>query len=181
MLQLIPFILKIGELKITVRSGWKKAGVEKSESVADHSWRLAVMSMIIGKHLKVDTDRLIKMALIDDLAESITGDLISGPDKTITREEKIKKEAVALKEIFKGLKSKEEYLQLWDEAQKGLTRESKILKELDKLEMAFQALEYEKENGESKKFDQFWQTADNHIKNTYLKKILRELLLQRKS
>ena len=75
------FLRMAAGLKKIPRQGWiDKAGISESvdpESVADHSnqYSVAVMAMLFGDNAKMDTCKMIRMALLHDIAESITGDL----------------------------------------------------------------------------------------------------------
>ena len=72
---LFDFFYIVLELKKTPRKGWKeKIDVLHPESVADHSFSAAVMAMIFSDLKKLDTEKMLKMALLHDLSESITGD-----------------------------------------------------------------------------------------------------------
>jgi len=93
------FFQKVLELKNVPRQGWKeKLEIDNPESVADHSYSTTVLSMILSDMKGLDTEKIIRMALLHDLAESITGDII--PDH-ITKNEKITKENHAIKQILK--------------------------------------------------------------------------------
>jgi len=95
------FFEKVLELKNVPRQGWKeKLEIDNPESVADHSYSTTVLSMILSDMKGLDTEKIIRMALLHDLAESITGDII--PDH-ITKNEKISKENHAIKQILKNL------------------------------------------------------------------------------
>ena len=51
---------------------------ERAESVADHSWRTALMAMLLSgeeEYRDLDMDRVIRMCLIHDLGEAFTGDI----------------------------------------------------------------------------------------------------------
>lgn len=185
MTDLVKFFKNIGRLKKTKRAGWVVAGVKNSESVADHSFGLAILGMILGDKFGVDTNKLVRMALVDDLAEAITGDLVyERGDKVLAdHDEKMDKERRAVVKIFVDLENGDDYIDLWDESQKGETREAKCLKQLDKLEMVMQALEYEGET-ESEKLGEFWVNAQKYLKEPELVKIFEEisrLRLQKKS
>jgi putative hydrolase of HD superfamily len=136
------FLYKVGELKSIKRSGWVRNKIPNSESVADHSFRTAFMAMILGDALEVDSCKLIKMALIHDLAESITGDIT--PHDGISREEKQRKEEIGIKQLLKDVPNEQELMDLWIEYEEQKSQESIILKNIDKLEMVIQALEYQK-------------------------------------
>lgn len=181
MTDLIKFFKEVGKLKKTVRTGWKVAGVKDPESVAEHTYRLTMLCMVLADKFGVDGNKLVKMALIDDLAEALTSDLVQERgDRTIMdKGEKLNKERVAISKIFANLEDGNKYLDLWEEGQNGESRESQILKQLDKLEMVMQALDYEGET-ESEKLDEFWINTKKHLKEPALVEIFEELLAQRK-
>ena len=94
---LLDFFQKVLALKNIPRQGWKdKLQIDNVESVAEHTYSTAIMSMIYSDLHEFDTEKIIKMALLHDLAESITGDLT--PDK-ISKKSKHKKESLAIKHI----------------------------------------------------------------------------------
>jgi len=83
------FFQNVLELKNIPRQGWKeKLGINNPESVADHSYSTTVMSMILSDLEGLNSEKIIKMALLHDLAESIIGDII--PDN-IAKNEKVKR------------------------------------------------------------------------------------------
>lgn len=179
-MDIIKFAQIVGKLKTVKRTGWVNAGIKNPESVADHSYRLAVLSKILGEELKLNTEKLVKMALIDDLAESLVGDLVieRGEEIVGDKDKKFKLEERAIKEIFSNIDNGQEYISLWQETQKAKSREAQILKQLDKLEMVIQALEYEGQV-DSQKLDEFWVNAGKYIKNDQLKSIFKELASKR--
>lgn len=132
---------KIGELKKIKRSGWVRCNIPDPESVADHSFRTAFMAMMLGDVLRVDTLKLMKMALIHDLGEVIAGDIT--PYDGIERQEKRRKEEEGLRQLLEDLPKGNEYMNLWKEYEDQKSEEAIILKNIDKLEMAAQALEYQ--------------------------------------
>ena len=86
------FFQKVLELKNIPRQGWKeKLGINNPESVADHSYSTTVMSMILSDLEGLNSEKIIRMALLHDLAESVIGDIIPND---ITKNEKISKEDV---------------------------------------------------------------------------------------
>lgn len=75
---LARFAHRIGRLKSTPRTGWLHRGIppDQTESVADHSFRVAVLTWLASSEVEgLDRNRAIKLALLHDLAESITGDI----------------------------------------------------------------------------------------------------------
>ena len=71
---LIDFLRVMERLKDAPRHCWTTGG--RRESVAEHSWRVALMAMLMEDEFPgVDIDRVIKMCLIHDIGEAITGDI----------------------------------------------------------------------------------------------------------
>lgn len=173
---IISFLQYIGKLKSVTRAGWKNYHIKDAESVADHSFRTAVFAMVLGKKLGVNEAKLIKMALVHDIGESVIGDLIQerGRKEVIPQEKKVAKEGKAVEMIVRAMKGRKEVFDLWLEYAKGKTKEARILKQLDKIEMTLQALEYEK-GRTSKKLDEFWINAKKYVREPLLKDMLKEL------
>ena len=72
--ELIDFTTFIGKLKTTYRHCY--TAENRPESVADHSWRIALMAMLCKDEFpEVDIDKVIKMCLVHDFGEAVTGDI----------------------------------------------------------------------------------------------------------
>lgn len=172
------FFVKVLNLKNIPRQGWKeKLEMKDVESVADHTYLTAVMSMVFSDMQNLNTEKIVKMALLHDLAESITGDIT--PDK-ITKEKKNKIETDAIKNILQNLPSNisQTYFKIWNEYQENCTSEAILLHEIDKLEMAFQAKSYQSQGISDEKIISFLQPAINNIKNKKVKEVLSKFLEQ---
>ena len=69
------FAAIIGKLKTVKRSGWvSHIEIVESESVADHSFRCGILAMCIGDFRNMNVEKLMKMMLLHDVHEAITGD-----------------------------------------------------------------------------------------------------------
>jgi putative hydrolase of HD superfamily len=137
--EILKLIHWIEELKNVKRTGWLKRGIENPETVADHTFAVAVITSLYSDLLGLDSEKAMKMALLHDLQESITGDIT--PD-SLSEHEKKEKEENAIKEILRDLP--DEYLSLWKEYSIGITKEAKLVAQIDRLEMLLQADIYEK-------------------------------------
>lgn len=170
------FFSLVTNLKTIKRKGWiEKASVQNPESVADHTFSMAVMSMILAELQSLNVEKVVKMSLIHDLAESVTGDFTP---HEISKEQKAELEEKIMTQIITKLPKKlqAEYQSLWDEFQEMKTNESILVHEVDKLEMVFQAKQYIDNGHQKSDFKQFLETAKNEIKNTQLKGLLNKLL-----
>ena len=166
------FFQKVLELKNVPRQGWKeKLAIGDPESVADHIYSTAVISMVLSDMEGLDTEKIIRMALLHDLAESVIGDITPN---NITKDEKIKKENIAMKQILKNLPDKivGQYFEIWNEYQKNSSQESRLLHDIDKLEMAFQAKFYQNKGISKEKLQTFFNTAKKEIESKNLRNIL---------
>lgn len=169
---LFDFFYLVSELKKIPRKGWiSKVGVEHPESVADHSYGTAIMAMVFSDSQKLDTGKILRMALLHDLAESITGDFM--PEE-ISKENKAVAEDDAMKEILSKLPNDlaKQYENIWYEYTKAITKESILLHEIDKLEMAIQAAKYSSEGFSNEKLSLFVESAKKEIKSKELLDLL---------
>jgi putative hydrolase of HD superfamily len=173
---LLDFFNIIANLKNIPRQGWiDKLNIEKSESVSDHTFSLTMMAMIYSDIQKLDTLKVLKMSLLHDVVESITGDLT--PEQ-ITKEEKVLLENKTFRDIIKKLPKEfsDDFLKIWKEFQENLTAESKLVHDVDKLEMALQAKIYEKKGFKNTK--SFFNSAEKQIQNKELKEMFRQIINQ---
>ncbi|MBW8794764.1 MAG: HD domain-containing protein [Streptomyces sp.] len=69
------FVYEAGSLKATKRTGWWMAGVKDPESVAEHSWRVALLASIIAKLEGADPAQAALLAVWHDTGETRTGDV----------------------------------------------------------------------------------------------------------
>ncbi len=164
------FLRMAAGLKKIPRQGWiDKAGISDPESVADHSYSVAVMAMLFGDNAKMDTCKMIRMALLHDIAESITGDLT--PEMT-SPENKLALEKAAIEKIIHTLPEplRIKYRALWDEYSAQKSAESVLVHEVDKLDMALQASTYAKEGTSSfENLKIFFDSAKKSINNQEIK------------
>ncbi|WP_455393209.1 HD domain-containing protein [[Eubacterium] cellulosolvens] len=166
--ELLELFQKVGQLKNIKRSGWLRVGISNPESVADHSFRTAFIGMLLGDSLKLNTEKVMKLALLHDIPETVIGDIT--PYDQLSLAEKRANETKAMQELFKNAPDQTEYLVLWDEYNQGSSPEARFVKNIDKLEMALQAAEYHELYPELD-LNEFLKDAE---KQTYLNK-LREL------
>lgn len=118
-------------LKDVLRQGWVNAGVESPESVAAHSWGMAVLALKLCPE-GLNLEHVLKLCLVHDLPEVIVGDLTPQDDvSTKSADERAAMEQLA-----------PEWVSLFDEYEAQTTPEAVFVKSLDKLDMALQAKVY---------------------------------------
>jgi len=173
---ILDFFKTAANLKKISRQGWiDKLSLENPESVADHSYSMAVISMVISDLENYNSEKIIKMVLLHDLAESKIGDYT--PEQ-LSNEKKNKLENNAFNEIIKNLPDliKLQYLQIWQEYQENTSLESKLVHQIDKLEMVLQAKIYEKDGHSKEKLESFFESAKIDITDPKLKELFTKII-----
>jgi len=136
-------VLQLAErLKFELRHSYTSSG--RQESVAEHTWRMSLMAVLIEPLLqqKIDTLRLLKMIIIHDLVEAEARDvsaldILKDPSLRIGKEEREKKAIENIREKLKDTNGQEIY-DLFYEFERKQTYEAKVANALDKLEVQLQ-------------------------------------------
>lgn len=167
----VEFLVEVGKLKKMGRTGWILRDIKNPETIAEHTFRMAIMAWILGKRESFNLTRVLKIALIHDLCEIYAGDITpyNGllPDNKklqkiilskfprlprVLKEEKLKekheKEKASLEKVISGLPydSQKEIMSLWLDYENGITKEGRFVKQVDRVENLLQALEYWERN-----------------------------------
>jgi len=168
MKNLLNFFIEVGKLKRMPRRGWVINQIKNPESIAEHIFRAALMSWILGEKKEgLNVEKLLKMALIHDLCEIYAGDTtpydsVLPKNKKKLRElmktwprfpnyqkkeqaiKKYRKETEALEKHILRLPTdlKKEIKNLWLDYEKGLTPEGRFFHQADRMENFLQAYEY---------------------------------------
>jgi putative hydrolase of HD superfamily len=173
---ILNFFKTAANLKNISRQGWiDKLSLDSPESVADHSYSMAIMGMVISDLENYNSEKILKMVLLHDLAESKIGDYT--PDQ-ISKEKKKELENKAFFEIVRNLPDsvRTQYLKIWQEYQENNSPESKIVHQIDRLEMVLQAKLYQKEGYPKEKLHSFFESAKIDIVHPKLKELFRKIL-----
>lgn len=149
----VPFFHILERLKTNKRAGWRRFGIENRESIADHMYRMSIMTMLAPPSLssRLNIPHCTKMALIHDMAESLVGDIT--PVDGVSKPEKHRRESETMDYLcndllgnFGGGFSGEEIRKVWQEYEESVTLESQFVHDIDKMELILQMLEYERAN-----------------------------------
>ncbi|KAF2431468.1 hypothetical protein EJ08DRAFT_648979 [Tothia fuscella] len=177
----VAFFHILERLKSTKRAGWKRFGINHGESISDHSWRMALMTMFASP-LNLDTNKCIKMSLVHDLAESLVGDIT--PVDNVPKAEKRRRETIVIEYLTGTLLGTvdngavgKEILAIWQEFEASITAESQFTQDMDKVELLLQAIEYEKRGGGMTNLQEFTYVVTKlHLQETkvWANEILKE-------
>ncbi|EFH12464.1 HD domain-containing protein [Teichococcus cervicalis] len=132
----LDFLRGAERLKETLRSAHGTRG--RQESTAEHSWRLALMAMVLARGLApVDLLRVLKLCLVHDLGEALHGDIPAPQQRPGGKAEAERRDLATLAAPLPPAE-RAEILALWEEYEAGTTREAMLVKGLDKLETLLQ-------------------------------------------
>ena len=135
LLSQVAFIHEIDKLKYIQRKT-RLFNSDRSENDAEHSWHLAMMTIVLAEHSneKVDVLKVLKMVLIHDIVEIDAGDIFLYDTKR--NHSNTEAERIAAHRIF-GLLPKEqadEMIALWEEFEACETADAKFAKTMDRFE-----------------------------------------------
>jgi len=159
-------LVELAGLKALPREGWRRVGVPHPESVAAHSWGLALL-VLLYLPAELDRERALSFAALHDLAEVRVGDIT--PHDGVSREQKHALEAAAANELLAQAPALHE---LWHAYEAQDCAESRFVRQLDRLDMAVQAVAYRKHGTH-----EFLLSARQFIQDRRLKRVLDELEL----
>ena len=139
LLQQINFIKEIDKIKYIQRKT-KLFHSDRPENDAEHSWHLAMMTIVLAEHSDVPVDvlKVLKMVLIHDIVEIDAGDtFIYDTQKNHSNTEN---ELIAAKRIFGLLPDEQanELIAIWQEFEAGETPEARFAKAMDRIEPLLQ-------------------------------------------
>lgn len=171
----VEFVRRALALKDQMRRGWQRVGIERPESVADHTWGVSLLALILAdQRAELDRARLIELAIVHDLAEAVIGDLV--PGEYAHKGEKTARERRAMEDLVDTLPLplRGRLLARFEELAHAASPEAKLVHELDKLEMAFQAERY-RAQGEGRDHDAFFASAEAGVRDRALSDALERL------
>ena len=136
------FLYEVGQLKRVKRSGWWIAGVKDPESVAEHTFRAAVITYLLARLEGADTGKAVLMALFHDLPEARTNDAHRIVRRYADWRNVDKK---AMNEQSKRLPHEvaNEVASFFEEFEKEASAEARLVRDADLLECLMQAREYQ--------------------------------------
>lgn len=131
----IEFLYEMGCLRFIPRA-WRQLLGPNFANVAEHTVRVMWLASMIAKKEGGDMGKVVKMALVHDVAESRTGDA-----HYISRLYTNRDEERAMEEIFKEVSLTDEFFPLWKEYEEKESLEARIVKDADNLDVDFEIQE----------------------------------------
>lgn len=161
---MLDILIELQRLKRLDRTGWTLRGQPNgTESVAAHSFGVAVTAMILADEIKargggLDAERVLRMALLHDWAETRVGDMPRTATGYFGAETRKNAETNAFADIILGLGGGEvAYAELHEDYEKRGSVEARLVKAADVIDLLVQA--YAMERAGARGLDEFWEVA----------------------
>lgn len=161
---MLQTLIELQRLKRLDRTGWTLRGLPNgTESVAAHSFGVAVTAMLLvdrlaNRGVKVDVERVLRMALLHDWAETRVGDLPRTASIYFGADNRKRAETAAFRDIASGIQQEEFYQSLYEDYETRNSLEAKLVKAADLLDLLIQVLALERAGARG--LDEFWQAAE---------------------
>ncbi|MGI9068730.1 MAG: HD domain-containing protein [Pyrinomonadaceae bacterium] len=161
---MLPALIELQRLKRLERTGWTLRGMPNgTESVAAHSFGVSVTAMMLADKIKnrgldLDIERVLKMALLHDWAETRVGDMPRTATSYFGADVRKKAETTAFADIVGPLgAAQSEYKNLYQDYEQRDSLEARLVKAADIIDLLIQA--YTLEHSGAKGLDEFWEVA----------------------
>lgn len=178
----LPILIELQRLKRLDRTGWTLRGLPNgTESVAAHSFGVAVTAMTLADELQtrgvsVNTERLLRMALLHDWAEARVGDMPKTATTYFGSEVRKRAETAAFADVVRGAGSEDSlYRELYDDYEQRKSLEACLVKAADVIDLLVQVLALERAGARG--LEEFWEVmeaGDFHLEGP-AQEILNEL------
>lgn len=157
--RIVATMIAIDPLADLPRTGWLLRGVRPCESIAEHSFGVAFLAMLLVDAIRanggtIDGELTLRMALVHDAAEAMTGD-IPMPQKTPRMTEALHElEATLVRTLLPARQ-----LEVWTELERGDSTEASVVAAADKAQMMIKAMIYERQRRGD--LQDFWANPKN--------------------
>lgn len=165
-IRMLETLIELQRLKRLERTGWTLRGLPNgTESVASHSFGVCVTAMMLADEIgargqEVDCERVLRMALMHDWAETRIGDTPKTANQYFNAEVRKRAETLAFVDIVKDLSSYgSDYNSLHDDYERRASLEARIVKAADVIDLLVQA--YALERAGARGLDEFWEVTKN--------------------
>ena len=188
---MLTMLIELQRLKRLERTGWTLRGLPNgTESVAAHSFGVCATAMLLADKVKagglaVDCERVLRLALLHDWAETRVGDMPRTGAAYFTPDARRTAETQAFADIVAEVgTAATHYKALFDEYEQRSSLESRLVKAADVIDLLVQA--YAMQRAGAKGLDEFWEVADNcnfqlpPVAEQVVTKLLQSLLAARR-
>lgn len=160
---MLQMLIELQRLKRLERTGWMLRGLPNgTESVAAHSFGVAITAMLLsdeltGRGMTVDVERVLRMALMHDWAETRVGDMPRTGSDYFGVTNRKQAEMAAFSDIVEINAHAEIYGKLHQDYEERASFEARLVKAADVIDLLVQVLALERAGARG--LDEFWEAA----------------------
>ncbi|MDQ3754264.1 MAG: HD domain-containing protein [Acidobacteriota bacterium] len=163
---MLSILLELQRLKRLDRTGWVLRGLSPgAESVGAHSYGVALAAMLLAdavraRGIEVDVERVLRMALLHDVAEARTGDLPRAAAHYLPGDARQQAERAAFADMVADLDEEQRraYGEFHEEYEARATLEARLVKAADVVDLLAQAYVFERAGARA--LGEFWEGAE---------------------
>jgi putative hydrolase of HD superfamily len=161
---MLQILIELQRLKNVDRAGWSLRGLPpRTESVAAHSFGVGITAMMLADELAtkgapIDSERVLRMALMHDWAEARIGDLPRTATQYFGSDQRKRAETAAFNEIVERFPAAETlYRELFNDYEQRTSIEARLVKAADVIDLLVEVLALERAGARG--LDEFWDVA----------------------
>ncbi|HVF56584.1 MAG TPA: HD family hydrolase [Pyrinomonadaceae bacterium] len=163
---MLSLLIELQRLKRLDRTGWVLRGLPPgAESIASHTYGVALVAMLLADEARargaeLNVERVLRLALLHDLAEARTGDMPRTVADYYGAEVRKRAERAAFDDIMRGAREDgaELYAGLHEDYEERASPEARLVKAADIIDLLAQALSFERAGARG--LDEFWEGAE---------------------
>lgn len=156
----LEFLFEMGALRFQQRQWHRFFGIDFA-NITEHHFRVMWIALVIAAREGVtNTDKIMKMALVHDIAESRAGNV-----DYISRQYTERNEELGIKDMLADTAIQEEFLQIWREYEERKSMESKVVKDADNLDVD---MELREQTINGVQLEQTFKSMRKHVGTTKL-------------
>lgn len=161
---MLSTLIELQRLKRLDRTGWTLRGLPNgTESVAAHSFGVSVTAMLladrcVAQRVTVDVEKLLRIALLHDWAETRVGDMPRTATLYFGSEARKQAETAAFSDIVTPVDANGSYTNLYNDYEQRESLEARLVKAADVLDLLIQVLALERAGARG--LDEFWEVAE---------------------
>ena len=161
---MLSTLIELQRLKRLDRTGWTLRGLPNgTESVAAHSFGVSVTAMLladklIARGISVNAEKVLRMALLHDWAETRVGDMPRTGTLYFGSEARKKAETAAFSDVVNEVDCEGTYASLYNDYERRESLEARLVKAADVLDLLIQVLALERAGARG--LDEFWEVAE---------------------
>ena len=161
---ILSLLIELQRLKRLDRTGWTLRGLPNgTESVAAHSFGVSITAMVLADKIRsedvnVDVEKIVRMSLLHDWAETRVGDMPRTANEFFGAEARKRAEKAAFHQIVESVDTNQNlYQKLHDEYEDRSSLEAKLVKAADVIDLLVEALALERAGARG--LDEFWDVT----------------------